>query len=127
MRRRITIPALAALLACWIVSRPASADGPATGPASRPADPVKIIFDTDMDSDCDDVGALAVLHALADNGEADILATVVSTPTAWPPPCVDAINTYYARPDLPIGCPKKGGGNKPSKYARAIADKFPQD
>lgn len=31
-------------------------------------------YDTDMTLDVDDVGALAVLHALADRGEADLLA-----------------------------------------------------
>jgi hypothetical protein len=40
--------------------------------------PVRIFFDTDMHTDCDDAGALAVLHALADRGECEILATVVS-------------------------------------------------
>ena len=40
--------------------------------------PVSLIFDTDMAPDYDDVGALAVLHALADSGEARILATVSS-------------------------------------------------
>ena len=30
---------------------------------------VSVIFDTDLDSDVDDVGALAVLHALANNGD----------------------------------------------------------
>jgi hypothetical protein len=43
------------------------------------AEPVRVIFDTDMDTDCDDAGALALLHALADNGEAVILATLVSS------------------------------------------------
>ena len=33
------------------------------------ADVPKIIFDTDMYTDFDDVGALAVLHTLADAGE----------------------------------------------------------
>ncbi len=33
---------------------------------------VKIIFDTDMDSDCDDAGAPAMLHGLADNGDVDM-------------------------------------------------------
>ena len=33
---------------------------------------VKIIFDTDMGSDCDDAGALACLHAMADNNEAQM-------------------------------------------------------
>ena len=32
------------------------------------ADKVKVIFDTDMYTDYDDVGALAMLHALADAG-----------------------------------------------------------
>ena len=43
------------------------------------AAPVKVIFDTDMLTDFDDVGALACLHALADAGECEILATVSST------------------------------------------------
>ena len=42
------------------------------------AAPVKVIFDTDMANDCDDAGALAVLHALADLGEAEILAIVTN-------------------------------------------------
>src|SRR5688572_12869118 len=42
------------------------------------AEPVKILFDTDMMTDCDDAGAMAVLHALADKRECEILATVVS-------------------------------------------------
>lgn len=94
---------------------------------AEPPPPVKVIFDTDMDSDCDDIGALAVLHALADRGEAEILATMVSSQNEWSVPCVDAINTYYGRPDLPIGNPKGAGATKPSKYARRIAEQFPQD
>ena len=41
--------------------------------------PIKIIFDTDMDSDVDDVGALAMLHAMRTNGEVEILAVMVSS------------------------------------------------
>lgn len=64
---------------------------------------VSIILDTDMDTDCDDVGALAMLHALADNGEAEILGIVCDAPTVWGAPCIEAINTYYGRPEIPIG------------------------
>jgi len=42
------------------------------------AEPVKIFFDTGMETDCDDAGAMAVLHTLADRGECEILATVTS-------------------------------------------------
>ena len=41
--------------------------------------PVMIIFDTDMGSDCDDAGALALLHAYADMGRARIISTVYSS------------------------------------------------
>ena len=40
--------------------------------------PVNIIFDTDIAPDYDDVGAMALLHAFADKGEAKILATISS-------------------------------------------------
>lgn len=45
----------------------------ATVHASEPQ-PVRLIFDTDMMGDVDDVGTAAVLHALADQGEVKILA-----------------------------------------------------
>lgn len=92
------------------------------------AEPVKLIFDTDMDSDCDDAGAMAMLHALADRGEIEILATTVSSHHPWSAPCVDAINTYYGRPDLPIGVPHAAGKDRQgSRFARKIADSFPRD
>ncbi len=92
------------------------------------AEPVPVIFDTDMDTDCDDAGALAVLHALADLGEVEILATVVSSRFRWSVPCTAAINRYHGRPDLPLGAPKGPGpntGNRGSKYAREISEQFP--
>lgn len=67
-----------------------------------------IIFDTDMGPDYDDVGAMAVLHALADNGEANILATLSSNMYEQSVPCIDVLNHYFGRPDLPLGAPKKG-------------------
>ena len=37
-----------------------------------------VIFDTDIGPDYDDVGAMALLHAMADSGECKILATIAS-------------------------------------------------
>ena len=73
------------------------------------AEPVKVIFDTDMLTDFDDVGALACLHALADAGEAEILATVSCTRGNASVGAVEVINRYYGRPDLPVGVPKGMG------------------
>jgi len=92
---------------------------------SKEAAPVPIIFDTDMDSDCDDVGALAMLHVLADRGEAVILATVTSSKSDDAIECVDAINTYFGRPDLPTGSPKGEAPKQASKFAREVAKLFP--
>jgi len=87
----------------------------------------KIIFDMDIDTDCDDAGALAILHALADKGKVKILATVVSTHYPYSAPCVEAINRYYGRPDIPIGAPKSNWtdtGSRSSKYAKNIAEEY---
>jgi inosine-uridine nucleoside N-ribohydrolase len=68
--------------------------------------PVKIIFDTDMGPDYDDVGALTMLHAFADKGEAELLATMASTKYNGVATVLDILNTYFRRPDLPVGVPK---------------------
>jgi hypothetical protein len=80
-----------------------------------------------MDSDCDDAGALAVLHAMADAGEAEILATVCGARHKWSAPGVEAINRYYGRPDIPIGVPRgrDTGSHQRSRYAETIAREFP--
>jgi hypothetical protein len=91
------------------------------------AGPVRLIFDTDMDTDVDDAGALAMLHALADNGEVEILATMVSSLYPWSGPAADVINHYYGRPHLPIGSPKGEGATleRTFRYAKEIAEEFP--
>jgi len=89
------------------------------------APPVRVIFDADMDSDCDDPAALAMLHALADRGECLILATVASSRSDGAAECIDAINTWYHRPDLPVGEPTGKAVSQKSKYAAVIAREFP--
>lgn len=91
------------------------------------AQPVKIIFDTDMESDVDDVGALAMLHGFAKKGECEILATISSSLNPWSAPTIDVINTYFERPDIPIGNVKTFGVYRNSKYAKIISEKYPQD
>ena len=73
------------------------------------AEPTKIIWDTDMLTDFDDVGALACLHAMADAGECEILATISCTRGNASVAAVEVINSYYGRGDLPVGCAKEIG------------------
>lgn len=89
--------------------------------------PVKIIFDTDMHTDCDDAGAMAVLHTLQDKGECKILAMMCSTIDPFSGPAIDVINTYYKRPGIPIGIRKGKGVLRSSRYTQGIASAFPHD
>ena len=71
--------------------------------------PVKIILDTDIGPDFDDVGAMAVLHALADSGRVEILATLSCNKDSLVVPTIEVINTYFGRPAIPVGAPKSKG------------------
>ena len=88
---------------------------------------VKIIFDTDLGPDYDDVGALAFLHAMADSGKVEILATIASNKHELVAPAVEVINTYFGRPELPIGAPKTEGVSLGSTqhWADSIVAKYP--
>jgi inosine-uridine nucleoside N-ribohydrolase len=90
-------------------------------------EPVRLIFDTDLESDVDDAGTVALLHALADRGEVKLLAMGISARHPFSGPCLDAINTYYGRGDIPIGVVKGATGDNKSKYAQRVAEEFPHD
>ncbi len=89
------------------------------------AEPARILFDTDICSDVDDVGAVALLHALADRGEAEIVAMTISCANPDCALCLDALNTYYGRSGIPIGVVRAGGVMSDSKYVAGIAKEFP--
>jgi purine nucleosidase len=63
----------------------------------------KIIIDTDIEASYDDVGALAVAHSLASMDKAEIIAVICDTAESNGGPCIEVINNYYRRPDIPIG------------------------
>ena len=68
--------------------------------------PVRIILDTDIGPDYDDVGAVAILHSLANKGEAIPLAIVASNKNEFVAPTINLLNIYFKRPTLPISAPK---------------------
>jgi len=89
--------------------------------------PKKIIFETDMCLDVDDVGALAVLHALANNGEADLLAVCFNEVHPSGAAAIDAINTWYGRGDIPVGIYKRELADPDKSDYLAALEKFPHD
>jgi inosine-uridine nucleoside N-ribohydrolase len=104
------------LLICGIATASIAADAPSNNHA-----PAKIIFDTDVGNDVDDVLALSVLHALQSRSECELLAVTVTRADELAGPFVDAMNTFYGRPNIPIGCIKGPLAKEPSKFLR-LAD-----
>ncbi len=98
---------------------------------NRPSRPVKLILDTDMSGDCDDAGALALLHASADRGECDLLAVVTNRRDLAnaSAAAADAIDTFYGRPDLLLGVGREPPTalQRTSPYTPALRDGFPHD
>jgi hypothetical protein len=70
--------------------------------AAAPRGFTPIIVDTDIFSDVDDVGALAVANVLHNCGLADLLGVVVNTNSKYGALAASVINTYYGNGDVPI-------------------------
>jgi inosine-uridine nucleoside N-ribohydrolase len=70
--------------------------------------PINVIFDTDIWSDIDDALALAMLHALQDRGEINLLAVTISTNNHWCASYVNLVDTFYDHPQVPIGINREG-------------------
>ncbi|WP_345245378.1 nucleoside hydrolase [Nibrella saemangeumensis] len=88
----------------------------------------RVILDTDIDSDVDDVEALAMLHVLADQKKIDFLGVIVTSDDPYAPTCTAAINTYYGRPDLPVSFlrnQKEISHQAHYKYTKEISQEFP--
>lgn len=104
-----------ALLCALLLTAPGSLSRAADAPPAKAA-PVKIIFDTDIGNDVDDVLALAMLHALQARGDCELLAVTITKPDELAGPFVDAMDTFYGHPNLPIGYTHSGLKNEPSKF-----------
>lgn len=80
------------------------------------AEPIKLIFDTDMGNDVDDLMALNMIHALQRRGTVELLAVTVTKDHPQAAAFVDAVNTFYGYPDIPIGVVKGGATPEPGKF-----------
>jgi purine nucleosidase len=101
---------------CLTIALFVSPDCEAASEGSAQITPIKVIFDTDIGNDVDDVLALSMLHALQTRTDCELLAVTITKPDELAGPFVDAINTFYNRPGLPIGFTRSGLKNDPSKF-----------
>ncbi len=84
--------------------------------ASEPAEPVRLVFDTDLGNDVDDALAMGVIHALQSRGQCELLAVTCTKDHPLCGPFADVINTFYGRPDIPIGTVRDGVTRDEGKF-----------
>ncbi len=90
------------------------------------ADPVKLLIDTDFESDVDDVAALALAHAYAEAGQAEILGVAIAGKNPESGPAVHALNAYFGRPGIPVGV-RSLGVDRDSVYTGMLIREFPAE
>jgi inosine-uridine nucleoside N-ribohydrolase len=119
LKRVLPLKAALGVAACFCAASSNFSEAAPAGSFSNA--PVRIIFDTDIGNDVDDVLALCLLHALQCRGECELLAVTITKPDELAGPFVDAIDTFYGRPGIPIGFTHAGLTNEPSKFL-SLAD-----
>ena len=86
----------------------------------------RVILDADIDSDVDDVGALAMLINLHNAGLIHLIGVIVTSDDPYAPVCTDAVNRYYGLEDIPVGFLKNQPKlNNHSRYTKFIAKEYP--
>jgi inosine-uridine nucleoside N-ribohydrolase len=82
----------------------------------------RIIFDTDIGNDVDDVLALGMIHALQSRGACQLLAVTITKDQELAGPFADAVNTFYGRPQIPVGVVRGGKTRDEGKFLGMARD-----
>ncbi len=86
----------------------------------------RVIVDLDIDSDVDDVSALAMLHTMHNSGNIKLLGVIVTSDDSAAAACVLAINQYFSNGHLPVGVLTNPSNLRHhSKYTKIISEEFP--
>ena len=115
-------PSSSALIASLIMSGLSLFAARSTAAADRvrddagPPGAVRLIYDTDICGDCDDVLALGMIHALEARRACRLLAVTVSVDNDLAAEFVDAVNHFYGHDPIPIGVVGRGGVRAESRF-----------
>ncbi len=88
---------------------------------------IKIIFDTDFGGDADDLGALAMLNHFQNKDEIELLAVMCWSTEKYAVSAIDAVNTFYGNPDIPIGRRAEEVQVTEWNHTKVLADNLPHD
>ena len=88
---------------------------------------VKMIFDTDFGGDADDLGALAMLNHFQNRGEVELMAIICWNTERYAIPAIDAVNTFYGNPDIPLGLRQGEEHRTQWSHTKVLADNLKHD
>lgn len=86
--------------------------------------PERIIFETDMGNDVDDALAADLLYKYMKAGKIDLLAVMLNKAGVHQAEFMDALNTWYGFPEIPIGIIRQGAdpnNNADTNFAAQVA------
>ncbi|MEL7222213.1 MAG: nucleoside hydrolase, partial [Bacteroidota bacterium] len=98
-----------------------------TNESSLVTPPIQLIFDTDFGGDADDLGALAMLNHFENRGEMDLLAVMCWNTEKYAVGAIDAVNTYYENPNIPIGLRQGETHETHWNHSKVIAEQLKHD
>lgn len=84
---------------------------------------IKLFLDTDFGPDCDDAGALQLVHFLCDRGEAELIGVTHCTGNPYGLPAISALNRFNGR-EVPLGTTKRDFLSEYHQYNRPVSEKF---
>lgn len=122
MNCKLVLPALAlALLAFTGCKDKKVAEGP--------AEPMPVIFETDLGNDVDDAMAIDLLYKYMDEGRINLLAIMLNKVEDGVADYADILRTWYGYPETPIGIIKEGAdcSKDAVNYAAAVAGMTNED
>ncbi|MEM8999184.1 MAG: nucleoside hydrolase [Bacteroidota bacterium] len=93
----------------------------------KPQAQLQLIFDTDFGGDADDLGALAMLNHFQNKGEVALMAVMCWNTEKYAVSAIDAVNTFYGNPDIPIGLRKGERHVTDWNHTKVLADHLPHD
>jgi inosine-uridine nucleoside N-ribohydrolase len=81
---------------------------------------IKVIYETDIGNDVDDVLALSLIHSLVRSGECELLAVSVNKDNFYAAALADVINYYNGFADVPVGLVRHGFTRDDGFFAKKV-------
>jgi hypothetical protein len=121
-----TLALIAVVISIAVVSANSSPLLAATAPRAAPSDEPRIIIDTDLSLWWDDATAIGMANVLQQSGAIRILGITSDIRNPLAVAAIDAIDTAYGHPKIPLGAVADSAANTaPHGYSDVLARELP--